>query len=417
MDGSAARAAPRARLRAGADRAARRASPTAPDLLAFGGELKATFCLRQGRQGDPVAASGRSRGRRDLRRLPQQPRRSTPTLFDHAPAALAADRHPDYLLVQARARRARAKRLPLVEVQHHHAHVAACLAENGRPLDAPAGARHRARRARLRRRRHDLGRRVPARRLSRGRSGSARFKPVAMLGGDAAAREPWRNLYAHLMAEMGWAELAMNFAELDLYRDLAAQPRATLDAMIRERHQRAAGLVLRPAVRRGRRRARHLPRAPGLRGRGRRRGSRRWSAEQTLARRGRHARLSVHHPATCRGSGLPYIEPLAMWHALLGDLILDTPAPVIAARFHKGLATVVVAMAQKLRRRRRRASTRSRCRAAASRTASCSRRSPRGCATPGFTVLTHAQVPANDGGLALGQAAIAAARLIAATGS
>ena len=49
-----------------------------------------------------------------------------------------------------------------------------------------------------------------------------------------------------------------------------------------------------------------------------------------------------------RESGLPYIEPLAMWRAILGDLILGTPAPVMAARFHKGLAKVVVAMAEKL---------------------------------------------------------------------
>jgi len=39
----------------------------------------------------------------------------------------------------------------------------------------------------------------------------------------------WRNLYAHLMAEMGWAEFSMNFAELELFADLARQARATLD--------------------------------------------------------------------------------------------------------------------------------------------------------------------------------------------
>ncbi|MFZ0604535.1 MAG: hypothetical protein WAN05_24780 [Roseiarcus sp.] len=59
------------------------------------------------------------------------------------------------------------------------------------------------------------------------------FKPVAMLGGAQAVREPWRNLYAHLMAEMGWAEFSMNFAELELHADLARRPRATLDAMVR----------------------------------------------------------------------------------------------------------------------------------------------------------------------------------------
>ena len=40
-----------------------------------------------------------------------------------------------------------------------------------------------------------------------------------------------------------------------------------------------------------------------------------------------------------------------MWRALLGDLIRKTPAPLIAARFHKGLARIVVAMTKKLARR------------------------------------------------------------------
>ena len=44
----------------------------------------------------------------------------------------------------------------------------------------------------------------------------ATFKPVAMPGGAQAIREPWRNTYAHLMAEMGWARFAMDYAELPL---------------------------------------------------------------------------------------------------------------------------------------------------------------------------------------------------------
>ena len=59
-------------------------------------------------------------------------------LFDHAPAALVADQHPEYLSSKLAHEWAQADALPLIEVQHHHAHVAACLAENGHPLDAPA---------------------------------------------------------------------------------------------------------------------------------------------------------------------------------------------------------------------------------------------------------------------------------------
>ena len=85
-----------------------------------------------------------------------------------------------------------------------------------------------------------------------------------MPGGAQAAREPWRNLYAHLVAEMGWAELKMNFAELELFADLARQPRATFDAMSRNGVNAPESLILRPAVRRRRRGAQSLPRPPGV---------------------------------------------------------------------------------------------------------------------------------------------------------
>jgi hydrogenase maturation protein HypF len=116
--------------------------------------------------------------------------------------------------------------------------------------------------------------------------------------------------------------------------------------------------------------------------------------------------------AALPGSGLPYIEPLEMWRALLRDLGRQTPAAVIAARFHKGFARAIAAMAGTLA-----ADGASRFDAVAL-SGGCFQNKvlfeeiTRRLRDAGFVVLTHALVPPNDGGLALGQAVIAAARLL-----
>ena len=116
-----------------------------------------------------------------------------------------------------------------------------------------------------------------------------------------------------------------------------------------------------------------------------------------------------------KGSGLPYVEPIGVWNAILGDLILNTPPGVMAARFHRGLANVISTMAVKLAKRDSEAGARFDTVALSG-----------GCfhnsillelvldrlEAGGFKVLTHSNVPAGDGGLALGQAAIAAAQML-----
>jgi hydrogenase maturation protein HypF len=383
----------------------------APELLAMGGELKATFCLVK----DGAAILSQHQG--DL----QDPATSDDyrktlalytELFNHAPVALVADRHPEYLSSKLARERARTSPLPLIEVQHHHAHVAACLAENGRALDAPAV----------------LG--IVLDGLGWGDDGTlwggeflladyrrcrrlGTFKPVAMLGGAQAAREPWRNLYAHLVAEMGWANFEMNFAELELHSDLSERPLAILDAMIRN------GINAPKASSCGRlfdavAAALNICRE-------------RQAYEGEAA-----ARLeAMVDPDTMRfeddalsypfiihnisSSHLPYIEPLAMWHVLLGDLVEKTPVPVMAARFHKGLARAVVAMTERLAHRDDYNGPRF---DTVALSGGCFHNRVlfeevvRRLELNNFVVLSHAQVPANDGGLALGQAVIGAAHLI-----
>ena len=386
----------------------------APQLLAFGGELKSTFCLLKDgaailsqHQGDLEDAATFDDYRRNLALFG--------TLFDHEPVALVCDRHPEYLSSKLARECSNNEPLPLIEVHHHHAHVASCLAENGRSRDSSPV----------------LG--IALDGLGWGLNGEiwggeflladyrrftrlGTFKPVAMLGGAQAAREPWRNLYAHLMAEMGWTEFAMNFSELDIYRALEAKPRKILDAMAR------GGLNAPQASSCGRL-FDAMAAAVGL-------CFERQSYEGEAA-----ARLetivdigtlatgddALDYPFTIprlKGSALPYIEPLSVWNAILGDLILKTAPGVMAARFHRGLARAIATMALKLARR-------DHIEGAAFDTVALTggcfhnkvllEETLRRLEAHGFTVLTHARIPAGDGGLALGQAAIAAAHLIDAS--
>ncbi|HYD57065.1 MAG TPA: carbamoyltransferase HypF, partial [Burkholderiales bacterium] len=231
------------------------------------------------------------------------------------------------------------------------------------------------------------------------------FKPVAMLGGDKASREPWRNLYAHLMAEMGWAEFALNFSALELYRYLEAKPRALLDAMLRQ------GINAPKASSCGRL-FDAMAAAVGI---CRERQAYEGEAPQRLealadARALAEEDDTLAYPMSIPrlpGSGLPYLEPLMLWRAVLGDLILGTAPGVMSARFHKGLARALVAMARKLGGFDTVALT-----------GGCFQNrlllgeTQRRLEEAGFRVLRHARVPAHDGGLALGQAAVAAARLM-----
>ncbi len=384
---------------------------TASEILAFGGDLKSAFCIVK--QGQAVLSQhigdlDDAQTFDDLTRTIALYR----DMLASAPQALVADLHPHYCSSALARKIAALEQLPLLHVQHHHAHVASCLAENGRPLN---GSRV-------------LG--IALDGLGYGEDGEiwggeflfadyanyerlATFKPVPMIGGDKASREPWRNLYAHLMAEMGWAPFAMNFADLEIYGALSNKPRKILDAMLRDRvnapDASSCGRLF-DAV------AAALGIAFERQG---------YEGEAAACLEAivdpdalENESAALDYPFTIpklKASGLPYVEPLGVWNAILGDLILKTPPGVIAARFHRGLARALSAMAIKLAARDD---------AGAGRFDTVALSG--GCfhnrilleltvahlEAAGFNVLTQKAVPAGDGGLALGQAAIAAARML-----
>ena len=381
----------------------------APPVLALGGELKNTFCLLRDGQailsqhiGDLADAACHADYRRAIDSYQQ--------LFEFSPRRIAVDRHPEYLSRKLGLDMAQAQGLALEEVQHHHAHLAACLAENGAAPDcAPV-----------------LG--VVLDGLGYGDDGAlwggeflladyrqsrrlATFKPVAMLGGAQAIGEPWRNTYAQLMAAIGWARFAADFGALELHGFLAGKPRALLEAMLEK------GINSPPASSVGR----LFDAVAAAAGVCRERVS--YEGQAAIEFEARVDARALADDDRCAypfsiirpDHDLPCVDPSPMWPALLRDLVAETPVAVIAARFHQGLAIVIARMVSSL------------CRDA------CGDFVPKTVALSGgvlqnrvlleqllmrlerdgFSVLTHRQVSANDGGLALGQAAIAAARALA----
>ncbi|WP_137042938.1 carbamoyltransferase HypF [Pseudolabrys sp. FHR47] len=184
-----------------------------PSVLAVGGLLKNTVTVTRGREayvsqhiGDLDTAEGI--------RFFEQTISHLLSLLDVQPVAIAHDLHPDF----ASTRFAQAFGRPTIPVQHHHAHVAAIAAEHG--IEAPV-----------------LGLVLDG--FGRGSDGGAwggellltdgaRFTrlghlaPMAMPGGDLAAREPWRMASAVLHGLGRGDEIATRFTGKSLAPHLAA---------------------------------------------------------------------------------------------------------------------------------------------------------------------------------------------------
>lgn len=377
----------------------------APDLLAYGGELKSTFCLLK----DGAAIVSQHQG--DLENVAtiddfQKNLRLYRQLYDHKPQLIAADRHPDYISTRLAHEAALADSVPLLDVQHHHAHIASCLAENGVPLDAPKV----------------LG--VALDGLGFGEEGAiwggefmladyrsyrrlGTFKPVPMIGGAQAIREPWRSTYAHLVAAFGWRTFKERFGQLTLCKYLEAKPLSVIDQML------VKGVNVPSASSCGRL-FDAVAAAVGLcRERALFEGQGAMELEALVD--DVSMRSIEGYPFTIAdvaGTDLMYIEPAPMWRVLLEDLAAGIPASTIATRFHRGLALAVADMVDRIRYRQGAGGPFD--------TVALSG----GCFQnrvlleaviaqmehKGLKCLTQSTVPSNDGGLSLGQAVIAAAR-------
>ena len=98
-------------------------------FLACGAEQKASFCLSRNEQLFQGAHTGDLKNAETFDHYEKQIALFE-HLFDIRPERIACDLHPDYLSTDYAQRRAKAENIPLLPVQHHHAHMAACMADN-----------------------------------------------------------------------------------------------------------------------------------------------------------------------------------------------------------------------------------------------------------------------------------------------
>ncbi|MET0050311.1 MAG: carbamoyltransferase HypF [Candidatus Thiodiazotropha sp.] len=299
-----------------------------PPTLAMGGELKNSFCLL--RDGEAIVSQHMgdledAATYRDYRHNLELYR----DLFDFTPQRIVVDKHPNYLSTQLGREMAEALQVPLIEVQHHHAHIVSCMAEHGIPRDQRV-----------------LG--IALDGLGMGEDGElwggefllagytgyeklAGFQSVPMPGGAMAMREPWRNTLAHLLQLPDSESLMQDYADLEIIRFLRQKPLDTLQAMIRK------GLNSPPASSAGR----LFDAVAAALG---------YCREQAGFEG--HAAIELEaaaepHMSQERDSAYDHhwrdgtIDWAPMWRALLADVLAGTAAGRIAARFHQCVANAV----------------------------------------------------------------------------
>ncbi|NLC69868.1 MAG: carbamoyltransferase HypF [Desulfuromonadaceae bacterium] len=358
------------------------------EVLAVGAELKNAICLTSGRQavlsqhiGDLKNAEVFASFEGAIGHLQK--------ILQIDPRIIAHDLHPDYYSTAYARLRDDLIRIP---VQHHHAHLASCLAENGVEEEVIGvifdgigygedgciwGGEFLVGNARGYR-----------------RAGHFRYAP--MPGGDAATKEPFRMALSYLFQAFG--------EELPPLPFLAGIPKET----VRLLRQMAEKGINSPLTSSCGRLFDAVAAMIGLRQRVSYEGQAALELEMAIAGGGE---TGIYSYALTQEKDVVLFDPAPLIRAIAEEVAQGADSAVISARFHNTLAAMVAEVCAELRRR------------TGLNIASLSggvfqnryltEKVVKVLEAEGFRVLTHSQVPPNDGGLALGQAFIAGQRDVA----
>jgi hydrogenase maturation protein HypF len=357
--------------------------PLQGPTLAVGGQLKATFALGRGdvaflshHLGDLEHEEAQKAFLRDIRLFE--------SLFGFRPERLVHDLHPDYASTDYARVRAAKEGLDLVAVQHHHAHMASVMAENG--LHGPV-----------------IG--VTFDGMGYGTDGTlwggeflvgdyrgfrraAHLEPFAMPGGEQAIEEPWRMALSLLVATrepLEPIETRMDALQLEVvWRLLQRGVNCPRTSSMGRLFDGVASLL-------------------GVRDRVSYEGQAAVELEGLAAESGDPGRYPVSL-IDRKGSWLLEFAPLV--RGILEDRRRGTTLPDLARRFHSTVVEMIRSTAVRVREQT--GLGRVVLTGGVFANELLLSEVPTALRREGFRVHTHHRVPSNDGGLSLGQLAVAA---------
>ena len=367
-----------------------------PPLLATGAELKNTFCLARSQYAFLSQHIGDMENYETLLSF-EDGIGHMERLFKIHPEVLAYDLHPNYLATRYAVARAREQDLPALGIQHHHAHIAACMVDNHLPLEATV-----------------LG--VSFDGTGYGDDGAiwggefllanyygykrlAHLEYAPLPGGDAAIRKPARTALAQLWQagldwEPGLPPVGAFCAEekAALHSQLEHKVNTPLTSSIGRLFDAAAALA-------GVRQALNYEAQAAI------------EFEALVDPQERSAYpFELKHSPPLESDPAIKISPAVMFSAMIQDIHSAIPLPHIAARFHNGVAEMVYNTLVAIR------NSMGVSLVALSggvwQNLTLLHKTIDLLESGGFTVLIHHQIPTNDGGLALGQVAISSANLL-----
>jgi len=359
-------------------------------VLAVGAELKGALCLTRGDQAFPSQHLGDLQNAATLRSL-EECAEHLQRLLEITPEVVAHDLHPDYLSTTFAEGIAA---LPKIGVQHHHAHLAACLAENRVEGEAigvifdgtgygPDGTVW-------------GGEFLLGDYRSFVRRGH--FAPVPLPGGDAAVREPWRMALSYLHNAYGEELFDLPLpsreplaeGERGLFRQmLARRLNSPLSSSCGRLFDAAAALLgVRQQI------------------------SYEGQAAIELEALAEQGRATEPYPFALTGEESSIIDFSPLVRAMVEEILAGVERADIARRFHLTVATAVAAVCGEIRSRDRVGQVA--LSGGVFQNRLLAEEAARLLAGQDFTVFVHRLVPPNDGGIALGQAVIAGRSVLCA---